>query len=93
MSRATDYTNAAQQRLLQLVDLLAGHELNGLAPAGLPRASFGAHGRSPPVGWNCMRAAMRCSIRRWRRTATWSAPDCGPPTRPGASRSSWGWPA
>ena len=38
MTRATDYTNAAQQRLLQLVDLLAGHELNGLAPAEIAKA-------------------------------------------------------
>lgn len=30
MSRTTSYTNAAQQRLLQLIDLLAGHELAGL---------------------------------------------------------------
>lgn len=38
MSRATDYTNAAQQRLLQLIDLLAGHELQGLAPTAIARA-------------------------------------------------------
>ena len=38
MSRATDYTNAAQQRLLQLIDLLAGHELQGLAPAEIAKA-------------------------------------------------------
>lgn len=37
-TRATDYTNAAQQRLLQLVDLLAGHELLGLAPAEIAKA-------------------------------------------------------
>ena len=35
MTRTTDYTNAAQQRLLQLLDLLAGHELQGLAPTAL----------------------------------------------------------
>lgn len=28
---SADYTNAGQQRLLQLIDLLAGHELQGLA--------------------------------------------------------------
>lgn len=33
MTRKTDYTNAAQQRLLQLVDLLAGHELAGVTPS------------------------------------------------------------
>lgn len=38
MSRATDYTNAAQQRLLQLIDLLAGHELQGLAPGEIAKA-------------------------------------------------------
>ena len=38
MSRATDYTNAAQQRLLQLVDLLAGHELAGLVPGEIAKA-------------------------------------------------------
>ena len=38
MTRATDYTNAAQQRLLQLIDLLAGHEFQGLAPAEIARA-------------------------------------------------------
>lgn len=38
MSRTTDYTNAAQQRLLQLIDLLAGHELQGLAPAEIAKA-------------------------------------------------------
>lgn len=32
-----DYTNAAQQRLLQLIDLLAGHELNGLAPGEIAK--------------------------------------------------------
>jgi len=37
-ARATDYTNAAQQRLLQVVDLLAGHELNGLAPRAIALA-------------------------------------------------------
>lgn len=36
--RKTDYTNEAQQRLLQLVDLLAGHELAGLAPSQIARA-------------------------------------------------------
>lgn len=30
---STDYTNDAQQRILRLVMLLAGHELLGLAPA------------------------------------------------------------
>ena len=38
MTRATDYTNAAQQRLLQLIDLLAGHELQGLAPGEIAKA-------------------------------------------------------
>lgn len=38
MSRATDYTNAAQQRLLQLIDLLAGHELAGLLPGEIAKA-------------------------------------------------------
>ena len=38
MSRTTNYTNAAQQRLLQLIDLLAGHELQGLAPTAIARA-------------------------------------------------------
>lgn len=35
---SADYTNAAQQRLLQLVDLLAGHELQGLANVDVARA-------------------------------------------------------
>lgn len=38
MTRATNYTNAAQQRLLQLIDLLAGHELQGLTPTEIGRA-------------------------------------------------------
>ena len=38
MERATDYTNAAQQRLLHLINLLAGHELAGLAPSQIARA-------------------------------------------------------
>ena len=38
MTRATDYTNAAQQRLLQLIDLLAGHELHGLLPGEIAKA-------------------------------------------------------
>lgn len=38
MTRTTSYTNAAQQRLLQLIDLLAGHELAGLAPTEIARA-------------------------------------------------------
>jgi len=38
MTRATDYTNAAQQRLLQLIDLLAGHELQGLLPGEIAKA-------------------------------------------------------
>ncbi len=38
MTRASDYTNATQQRLLQLVNLLAGHELQGLAPAEIAKS-------------------------------------------------------
>lgn len=38
MTRATSYTNAAQQRVLQLIDLLAGHELQGLTPTEIGRA-------------------------------------------------------
>lgn len=38
MTRATNYTNAAQQRLLQLIDLLAGHELQGLLPGEIAKA-------------------------------------------------------
>ena len=38
MSRTTDYTNAAQQRLLQLIDLMAGHELAGLLPGEIAKA-------------------------------------------------------
>ena len=37
-TRKTDYTNESQQRLLQLVNLLAGHELEGLAPSQIARA-------------------------------------------------------
>ena len=36
-TRKTDYTNAAQQRLLQLVNLLAGNEAVGLAPSQIAR--------------------------------------------------------
>lgn len=35
---SADYTNASQQRLLQLIDLLAGHELQGLANVDVARA-------------------------------------------------------
>ena len=38
MTRATDYTNTSQQRFLQLVDLLAGHELQGLEPSAIAKA-------------------------------------------------------
>ncbi|MCX7506625.1 IclR family transcriptional regulator [Delftia tsuruhatensis] len=38
MTRTTDYTNAAQQRVLQLINLLAGHELQGLAPTAIARS-------------------------------------------------------
>jgi DNA-binding IclR family transcriptional regulator len=38
MTRATNYTNAAQQRVLRLIDLLAGHELQGLTPTEIGRA-------------------------------------------------------
>ena len=38
MTRVTNYTNAAQQRLLQLIDLLAGHELQGLLPGEIAKA-------------------------------------------------------
>ena len=37
-TRTTSYTNAAQQRILQLIDLLAGHELQGLTPTEIGRA-------------------------------------------------------
>jgi len=36
--RQTDYTNEAQQRLLRLIDLLAGHEVQGLAPSAIAKA-------------------------------------------------------
>ena len=32
-----DYTNDAQQRILRLLSLLAGHEITGLAPAEIAR--------------------------------------------------------
>jgi DNA-binding IclR family transcriptional regulator len=32
-----DYTNAGQQRLLKLIQALAGYEINGVAPAALAR--------------------------------------------------------
>lgn len=35
---SADYINAAQQRLLKAVLLLAGNELNGLAPSDLAKA-------------------------------------------------------
>lgn len=38
MTRQTDYTNEAQQRLLQIIDLLAGHEVLGLPPSEIARA-------------------------------------------------------
>ena len=34
---APDYTNAAQQRILRLALLLAGHEITGVAPAQIGR--------------------------------------------------------
>lgn len=36
--RKTDYSNAAQQRVLDLITLLAGHELQGLAPGEIAKA-------------------------------------------------------
>lgn len=38
MSRATNYTNAAQQRLLKVVLVLFGDVVNGYAPAALAKA-------------------------------------------------------
>ncbi|MCA0240188.1 MAG: IclR family transcriptional regulator [Proteobacteria bacterium] len=38
MTRATDYTNAAQQRLLKVVLALFGDVVNGYAPSALARA-------------------------------------------------------
>lgn len=35
---SADYISAAQQRLLHLIDLLAGHELQGLAPGEIAKA-------------------------------------------------------
>lgn len=32
-----DYTNDGQQRILRLVNLLAGHEITGIAPADIAR--------------------------------------------------------
>lgn len=37
MSRTTDYTNAAQQRLLQLILALFGDVVNGYTPSALAR--------------------------------------------------------
>ena len=37
MTRATDYTNAAQQRILRLVLALFGDAVNGFPPAALAR--------------------------------------------------------
>ena len=45
MTRAANYTNPAQQRLLRVVDLLAGHELHGLAPGEI------AKGLGVPPSW------------------------------------------
>jgi DNA-binding IclR family transcriptional regulator len=36
--RTTNYINEPQQRLLQLIDLLAGHEIQGLAPSEIAKA-------------------------------------------------------
>lgn len=33
----SDYTNEAQQRLMKLMTLLAGHEITGMAPADIAR--------------------------------------------------------
>ena len=38
MSRTTNYTSAPLQRQLQLIDLLAGHELQGLEPGAIAKA-------------------------------------------------------
>ncbi len=45
MTRATDYTNAAQQRLIKLLFALFGDVVNGYPPAALAKAL----GVSPPV--------------------------------------------
>lgn len=37
MSRATDYTNDAQQRIIKLILLMFGDVMTGLAPAALAR--------------------------------------------------------
>lgn len=34
---STDYTHEGQQRILRLINLLAGNEINGLAPADIAR--------------------------------------------------------
>ena len=37
MSRTTDYTNDAQQRILKIVLVLFGHVINGLTPSAIAR--------------------------------------------------------
>lgn len=67
----SDYTNASQQRLLRLIDLLSGHEVNGLELIGIAKAL----GQSPSAvtrdldnlrtaGW----AERHPNGRTWRLT-------------------------
>lgn len=55
MTRATDYTNTAQQRLLQLINLLAGHELQGLLPGEIAKALA--------VGASTVRRALEIQLK------------------------------
>ena len=38
ITTAPDYTNAAQQRILKVLDLLFGYEINGLAPGEIAKS-------------------------------------------------------
>lgn len=68
MSEATDYTSEAQQRVLQVLLLLAGNEFDGVTPTELARAA----GTTPPNItrdlYNLGKAGLaeRLETGRWR---------------------------
>ena len=67
-AKPTHYINDAQQRLLQLVDLLAGHEVHGLAPGEIAKAMGCAASQVTRDMANLQHAgwAERTPSERWR---------------------------
>jgi DNA-binding IclR family transcriptional regulator len=62
------YTNAAQQRVLKALMVLAGHELEGLAPAQVARALHTSQSNATRDLANLLESGLaeRLDSNRWR---------------------------